>query len=376
MEVNCVITRRALEELARKQKLTLGNAEKDYLLDLVLRSITQQTSELVKMDKITINDYTYVLPPELIAQHAHHPRDECRLLVLKEGKIEHRIFKDIVEYLQEGDVLVVNETKVQHAKLLGKKTTGGRVEALLTRKIDELTYEACLKGRHFTPGTIVEFDSNKAEILEMHEKFCVVKFAKPPQDMLLPLPPYITAAVPEGDYQTIFARTLGSLAAPTAGLHFTEELLETVKKKGVKLAKIRLDISHETFLPVRDIDHHSTGKEYFNVTEENAHAINTAKRIIAVGTTVVKCLESCERKNGTILPTTGYSEMFIKPGYQFKTNIAAMITNFHLPKSSLLLLVSAYMGWDRLKPAYEEAVEKRYRFFSLGDGMMIMKEKA
>jgi S-adenosylmethionine:tRNA ribosyltransferase-isomerase len=326
--------------------------------------------------------YDYLLPKHLIAQSAFHPRDHCKLLVLNsDGKIEHRRFYELVDYLQPGDVLVVNETKVKPAKLIGTKETGGKVEVILTRERKPLVFECRIKGSNIKVGSILRFSPTPAEVLARDKDFFIIVFAHQPspQELQLPTPPYVKLPIPEQDYQTIFARYPGSLAAPTAGLHFTPGLLKKIRQKRVNITKIRLDISYETFLPVRDLATHATGKEYFKLDKENAKRINQAKRIIAVGTTVVKCLESCRWSKGKdgekreVIPAQGYSQLFIRPGYQFKAPIKALITNFHLPKSSLLLLTCAFGGRERILRAYEEAIKNNYRFYSLGDGMMIWK---
>jgi len=322
--------------------------------------------------EINLEDYNYDLPKEMIAQEVFRPRDHCKLLVLRD-EIEHKKFFEIIDYLEEGDVLVLNETKVSLAKLIGKKVTGGKVEAILTGEKDGI-YECRIKGSKIKEGTELVFDNLKGVVVKREDDVFFIKFDKQldKKNLIVPTPPYVKQEVPEEDYQTVYAKEEGSLAAPTAGLHFTEELLERIKKKGVKIAKIKLDISYETFLPVRDVATHSTGKEYFEIDEENAEIINSGK-IICVGTTVVKCLESADWKDGKVMASKGVSEIFIKPGYSFKSNIKAMITNFHLPKSSLLLLTAAYAGRDRILKAYEEAVKENYRFYSLGDAMMIFK---
>lgn len=321
--------------------------------------------------EINLEDYNYDLPKEMIAQEVFKPRDHCKLLVLRE-KIEHKKFFEIVDYLEKGDVLVLNETKVSLAKLIGKKATGGKVEVILTKDLGGNEFECRIKGSHIQEGTELIFNEDKCKVVERKEDIFFIKFEKKinQKNLILPTPPYVKKKVPEEDYQTVFAKREGSLAAPTAGLHFTEELLEKIKAKGVKIAKIKLDISYETFLPVRDVKTHSTGKEAFEIDAENAKIINSGS-IVAVGTTVVKCLESAEWKDGKISPSKGVSEIFIKPGHVFKAKIKAMVTNFHLPKSSLLLLTCAYAGRERILKAYNEAVKENYRFYSLGDAMMI-----
>jgi S-adenosylmethionine:tRNA ribosyltransferase-isomerase len=378
---------------------------------------------LDKLDKsgkdLNLDDYDYHLPQEMIAQKAFHPRDHCKLLVLKDNRIEHKTFFQIIDYLQQGDILVLNETKVQHCKLLGKKETGAKVEVTIVRpagkvviapigqrglctfgnqgmsaRLDytsstraprasddhyfkDLVYETRIKGNKLKPGHKLLFKNNQALIIHRDDDIFYLKFKKPlkTKDLQILTPPYIKAKVPEKDYQTVFANKLGSLAAPTAGLHFTNSLLKKIERKGVKIAKLQLDISFETFLPVRDPSTHKTGREYFELDQHNADIINSnPKNIIAVGTTVVKCLESCRWEDGKIMPTKDFSEIFIKPGYQFRSPIKAMLINFHLPRSSLLLLTATFAGRERLLRAYGEAVKNDYRFFSLGDAMVIFKE--
>ena len=322
-----------------------------------------------------LSSYDYPLPSELIAQQAFSPRDHCRLMVLQGKQIEHKKFYDIIDYLNPGDVLVLNETKVKRCKLRGIKETGGKVEVVLVKNLKKKVYQCRIKGRNLREGIKLLFPKNKGEIIKLEDDLFYVKFLHPikEQECALLTPPYIKITVPEKDYQTIFARKAGSLAAPTAGLHFTNELLRKIERKGVKIAKINLGISYETFLPVRDINHHQTGREYFEIDQRNADLINSSKNLFAVGTTVIKCLESAKRKNDRLFPQKDCSRLFIKPGHQFKTDWKGIITNFHLPQSSLLLLASAYVGWNKLRIAYAEAVKKKYRFFSLGDAMLILK---
>ncbi|MCK4589794.1 MAG: tRNA preQ1(34) S-adenosylmethionine ribosyltransferase-isomerase QueA [Nanoarchaeota archaeon] len=321
---------------------------------------------------VSLEDYDYNLPKEMIAQTAHQPRDHCKLLIIKD-KVKHKKFYDIIDYLESGDVLVLNETKVSHAKLIGKKSTGGKIEVILVKEKDGV-YECRIKGSKIKEGTELVFDEDKAVVVKRVDDIFHLKFNKEinKKHLIIPTPPYIKQHVPEQDYQTIYAKEEGSLAAPTAGLHFTQELLNKIKEKGINITKIKLDISYETFLPVKDITSHSTGKEYFEIDQNNANIINQGN-IIAVGTTVVKCLESADWKDNKIQPSKGISEIFIKPPYNFKSNIKAMITNFHLPKSSLLLLTYAYVNRERILKAYQEAIKENYRFYSLGDAMMIFK---
>lgn len=326
------------------------------------------------MDSIDLEDYNYYFSKELIAQEAFEPRDHCKMLVLSD-KVEHKKFFEIIDYLNWGDVLVLNETRVEHCKLLARKKTGAELEIILTKKIDERRYETRIKGNKLRVGLEFVFGTNGGKIVAVCEDVFTIEVEKElkREDLEILTPPYIKSRVAEQDYQTVFAKVPGSLAAPTAGLHFTNSLLQRIKAKGVKIAKVRLDISFETFLPVRDVSNHKTGKEYFTVDEQNASIINSGP-IVAVGTTVVKCLESCIWREGKIVATQGDSQIFITPGFEFKASYKAMVTNFHLPKSSLLLLTCAFAGRGRLLDAYEEAVREKYRFYSLGDAMMILKE--
>ncbi len=340
---------------------------------------------------MNLKEYDYELPKEMIAQKAVHPHDSCKLMVVdSDGKISHHIFYELVDYLKKGDVLVVNETKVRHCKLIGNRTTGTEMEVVIlsdavdaklskyTNKLN--TYRCKLKGRNPKAGDVIIFQDNSAEILEQIDEDFILKFKqKLSEDKLqLLLPPYIKKNVPDKDYQTIFCKNNGSLAAPTASLHFTEELMQKIKNKGVIIAKLTLHISYATFYAVDRLQG-KTGEEYVILSKETADIINKAindkRRIIAVGTTVVKALESSpfDRKTKHIISWEGNSTLFIQPGHVFKCPISAMITNFHLPKSSLLLLTSAFAGKERLMKAYDNAIKNDYRFYSLGDAMMLFK---
>ncbi len=317
--------------------------------------------------------FDYDLPKNLIAQSATHPSDHCKLMVLNK-KIEHKQFKDVIDYLQPGDVLVVNQTKVAHTKILGKKITGGNVEVILTKLLGNNRYACRIKGTKIREGTELVFGKSHATITKKTNDIFTIKFTTLPKNFILPTPPYIKRKIPDKDYQTIFAKQTGSLAAPTAALHFTPRLVRELKKKGILFAAITLHIGFGTFLPVRDLNHPKTEPEFFEITKQNATIINTAKRIIPVGTTSLKAIESAA-KNGRVFPLRDYSDIFIKPGYIFKLNYAAMITNFHLPKSSLLMLVCAFGGTSRILKAYEEAITHNYRFYSLGDAMLAFFEE-
>jgi S-adenosylmethionine:tRNA ribosyltransferase-isomerase len=337
-----------------------------------------------------VEEFNYELPKELIAQTPYDKRDEARLMVLdKENKtIEHKIFRDVLDYLNPGDCLVINDTKVIPARLYGKKDTGANVEFLLLKNLQGDEWEAMVRpGNKLKVGTKVEFGEGllKAEILEvMPGGNRKVKFEYKgifneilDQIGLMPLPPYITETLKDKDkYQTVYAKYEGSAAAPTAGLHFTEELLEKVKEKGVEIAKVTLHVGIGTFRPVKveTVEEHEMHSEHFYIKAEEAEKINNAKkngkRIIAVGTTSCRVLESVANENGMVKEIEGDTNIFIYPGYKFKC-IDSLITNFHLPESTLIMLVSSLAGKDFIMEAYSEAVKEQYKFFSFGDAMII-----
>ena len=338
-----------------------------------------------------VSDFNYNLPKELIAQVPIKNRDQSRLMVLdREHKtIEHKIFKDIIDYLQPGDCLVRNNTKVIPARLYGvKEETGANVEFLLLKRVDGDIWEVMVKpGRKLMPGVRVEFGNGllKAEILEkLEDGNRKVKFEYNGifneilnEIGLMPLPPYIHEKLKEKDrYQTVYAKYEGSAAAPTAGLHFTDELFEKLKEKGVEVANVTLHVGIGTFRPVKveNIEEHDMHSEHFYIKAEDAEKINKAKReghrVIAVGTTSCRVLESIADENGYVKEVEGDTNIFIYPGYKFKC-LDALITNFHLPESTLIMLVSALVGKDFIMQAYEEAVKEQYKFFSFGDAMFI-----
>ena len=338
---------------------------------------------------LTKHDFFYDLPPERIAQTPAEPRDSSRLLVLHRdtGEIEHRIFHDIVDYLHEGDVLVVNDSKVIPARLYGvKEATGVPIEVVLLRSRGLDVWETLVRpGRRCRPGTVIVFGDGllRAEVLETVEGGNrLLRFSYEGDTFFsildrigqMPLPPYITEKLADKDrYQTVYAREEGSAAAPTAGLHFTEELLTRIRAKGVAIVPVMLHVGLGTFRPVKEeqIADHEMHAEFITVTREAAEAINARKgRLFAVGTTSCRVLESAADENGLVHPVTDDTKLFIYPGYRFKIT-DALITNFHLPESTLLMLVSALAGRERILAAYREAVEKQYRFFSFGDAMMI-----
>jgi S-adenosylmethionine:tRNA ribosyltransferase-isomerase len=338
------------------------------------------------------SDFDYHLPPELIAQVPLEPRDQSRLMVLgrAEGSIEHRHFADLVDYLQPGDVLVVNDSRVIPARLKGRKAeTGGKVELLLLRQLDNAVWEVMLKpAKRVALGTELEITGDSgakvsAEITaEGQDGVKVVRFSVerlPPQLGKIPLPPYIHTPLADAErYQTVYARVPGSIAAPTAGLHFTPRLLKQLERKGVELLFVTLHVGLDTFRPVREDDplKHPIHKEYGIVTEEVASRLLKARgegrRIICVGTTTVRIIEeAAHSQSSQLAPFEGWVSLFILPGYQFRM-VDALITNFHLPRSTLLMLVAAFAGKDFILDAYREAIARKYRFYSFGDAMLIL----
>lgn len=341
-----------------------------------------------------VSDFDYELPKELIAKFPVEPRDSSRLMVLHRntGEIEHRIFRDIALYLKPGDVLVINDTKVIPARLFGKLETGGKVELLLVRQPGLGIWEVMAKpARKLKEGKRIYFDEELEAVVKGYggEGRRIVEFIlKSNKDFMekleeighIPLPPYIEREEKPEDrakYQTVFARKEGAAAAPTAGLHFTEELLQKLKDKGIIIKNITLHVGPGTFKPVKveNVEEHQMDYETYHVPEATAAEINRAKeegrRVIAVGTTVTRTLESAAEKDGKVKPGEGSTNLFIYPGYRFKV-IDALITNFHLPRSTLLMLVSAFAGRERILNAYREATLKGYRFYSYGDAMFIL----
>ena len=337
-----------------------------------------------------VSEFNYNLPEELIAQTPIKNRDESRLMILdrKRETIEHKIFRDILDYLQPGDCLVRNNTKVIPARLYGKKETGANVEFLLLNRIEEDFWEVMVRpGRKLPVGTKVTFGDGllEAEILELlNDGNRKVKFSYDgifneilDKIGLMPLPPYIKEKLEDKKrYQTVYAQYEGSAAAPTAGLHFTEELLKKIQEKGVEIANVTLHVGIGTFRPlkVEKIEDHDMHTEHFYIKEEDVEKINNAKkngkRVIAIGTTSCRVLESIANEEGLVKPYEGDTQIFIYPGYKFKC-IDGLITNFHLPESTLIMLVSALAGKEYIMKAYNEAVKERYRFFSFGDAMFI-----
>ena len=337
------------------------------------------------------SDFYYDLPERLIAQDPLLKRSDSRLMLLDKntGEIEHSVFNKLPEYLKSGDCLVINNTKVIPARLIGKKEgTGGAVEILLLKRIGADVWETLVKpGKKLRTGARVSFGGGilKAEIMDVledgnrHVKFEYDGIFEEVLNELgeMPLPPYITHKLEDKNrYQTVYAKYEGSAAAPTAGLHFTSELLETIKNMGINIASVTLHVGLGTFRPVKvdDVTKHHMHTEFYSVTREAADMINETKarggRIICVGTTSCRTVESCSDENCIVYPGQGNTDIFIYPGYKFKV-LDALITNFHLPESTLLMLVSALAGKDNIMHAYEIAVKEEYRFFSFGDAMFI-----
>lgn len=344
-----------------------------------------------KEAELKTSDFYFDLPEELIAQDPLEDRSSSRLLVLDRhtGKTKHEIFKNILNYLEPGDCLVLNNTRVLPARLLGvKEDTGAAVEVLLLKRRQEDIWETLVRpGKKLKAGAKVSFGGGllKAEVLEIAEegnrlvRFIYTGIFEEALDKLgeMPLPPYITHKLQDKNrYQTVYAKYDGSAAAPTAGLHFTEELLHQIEEKGVKLAYVTLHVGLGTFRPVKaeNILEHHMHSEYYRITEEAAETVNEAKRsghrIICVGTTSCRTLESAADEKGFLKACSGNTEIFIYPGYRFRA-LDCLITNFHLPESTLIMLVSALAGRENVLRAYEEAVKERYRFFSFGDVMFI-----
>ena len=335
------------------------------------------------------SDFYYDLPEELIAQTPAEPRDSSRLLVYDRvsDKVEHKIFRDIKNYLRKGDVLVVNNTKVLPARLFAHTEHGGKVEVLLLKRLSALRWEVLVKpGKKCRPGTVLTIDEKLsltvASVTESGERIVDFKCDGVFEEALervgsMPLPPYIHEKLKDKNrYQTVYAKTDGSAAAPTAGLHFTPQLLEEIKAMGVEVAEILLHVGLGTFRPVKEdaITDHKMHSEYYEVNERAADIISRAKRegrrVIAVGTTSVRTLESAAKDDGTIEPCRGNTSIFIYPPYKFRC-VDALITNFHLPESTLIMLVAAMVGREKILELYKTAVEEKYRFFSFGDCMFI-----
>ena len=337
-----------------------------------------------------LSDFDYDLPPERIAQTPVEPRHASRLLVVRRagGPLEHVAFRDIPAYLRPGDRLVVNRTRVIPARLHALKPTGGRVEMLLLKGLDDTAWEALVGGKRLTPGKTLAVENGPAAVIEqaLEGSRRVVRFAEPVEPYLeqagqMPLPPYIHTPLSDpGRYQTVYADTPGSAAAPTAGLHFTRELLDRLAAQGVGVSEVTLHVGLDTFAPVTEDDPrtHAIHSEWCEVTPVAAQEINAARaaggRIIAVGTTSVRTLETAARAAGpgvVVSPFSGPTSLYILPGFEFRA-VDAMVTNFHLPRSTLLMLVSAFAGRERILEAYRTAVAMEYRFYSFGDAMLLL----
>ena len=338
-----------------------------------------------------VKDFYYDLPEELIAQGPLEDRSSSRLLVLNKntGELEHKVFKDILEYLNPGDCLVINDTKVIPARLMGvKEDTGAAIEVLLLKRGADDIWECLVKpGRKARPGAVIVFGDGllKGRIVDVVDdgnRLIQFEYDGIFEEILdklgqMPLPPYITHALKDKNrYQTVYAKNEGSAAAPTAGLHFTNDLLKSIEEKGIHIARVTLHVGLGTFRPVKvdRIEEHHMHTEFYCIDDSEAEKINNARRnggrIIAVGTTSCRTLESAATEDGYIPASSGDTDIFIYPGYRFKA-VDCLITNFHLPESTLVMLVSALAGKDIIMNAYNEAVENRYRFFSFGDAMFI-----
>jgi S-adenosylmethionine:tRNA ribosyltransferase-isomerase len=340
---------------------------------------------------LQLKDFDFDLPEGLIAQHPAEKRDECRLMVLNKdkGEIEHKVFKDIIDYLNPGDCLVLNDTRVIPARLIGaKEGSGGKIELLLLKRIDKDTWETLVKpGKKAKVGARFEFGDGilKAEVKEVAEEGNrIIKFEYKGifEEILdelgqMPLPPYITEKLKDKEqYQTVYSKNEGSAAAPTAGLHFTNELLDKIRKKGIKTVFLTLHVGLGTFRPVKveNIEQHHMHSEFYILSKESADTINDTKekggRVISVGTTSTRTLETIGDEKGRVKESTGWTDIFIYPGYKYRV-VDGLITNFHLPESTLIMLVSALSSREIVMNAYERAVKEKYRFFSFGDAMFI-----
>ena len=336
------------------------------------------------------SSYFYHLPEELIAQKPLEPRDSSRLLVYDRntGALQHKNFYNLVEFLKKGDVLVINNSKVLPARLFGYKDTGAKIEILLQKRLNLTDWEVIAKPfKRLDEGTIVTFSENlSCKVLSKGTYgLCKIRFEfdgvfeiRLSEVGQVPLPPYIHEKLKNKErYQTVYAKTEGSSAAPTAGLHFTQELLKKIKEKGVQIVEVLLHVGLGTFRPVKEdnILSHEMHSEYIEMSEDNAKILNSAKsdgrRVIAVGTTSVRVLESCANENGEVIAQKRDTNIFIYPSYKFKV-VDALITNFHLPESTLIMLVSAFAGYDQTMDLYNQAVQNQYRFFSFGDAMLLL----
>lgn len=336
------------------------------------------------------SDFNYHLPPECIAQTPVEPRDHSRLMILRRDldTVDDAVFKDVGSYLKTGDLLVVNQTRVIPARLFAHKVTGGKIELLLLKRVEPDVWEALVGGKGLKPGVRVTVeDGPETEILEdLGASRRLIRFLSPIENLLpnvgeMPLPPYIHTPLSNPDrYQTVYSKESGSAAAPTAGLHFTPRLMNELEEAGIQIAKVTLHVGLDTFMPVSEENplEHVIHSEWCEVTPETAALINRTKenggRIIAVGTTSVRTIESAaaaSRIPNRVTAISGPTQLFILPGFEFKI-VDAMITNFHLPQSSLIMLVSAFAGREKVLNAYETAIQRGYRFYSFGDAMLIL----
>jgi len=322
---------------------------------------------------MNLNNYSYSLPESLIAQKPTIPKDNCRLLIL-DKKIQHHKFKNIIEFLKKGDVLVLNDTKVTYSKIYGQKETGSKAEVILLKKLKDNIFEAKIKTKNPLINTKILFKGGFAKIISQKniDTFIIeLSNIKILNEAVLPTPPYIKSKIKDSDYQTIFSKKEGSLAAPTAGLHFTKSLLKKIEQKGIKIVYITLHVSYGTFKNIDNIKEYIMDPEYYEISQNSAETINNRSgRLIVCGTTTLKALETSS-KNKKIIPGNNWSTIFIYPPYNFKSGTDILITNFHLPKSTLILLTCAFGGTKRILNAYNTAVKKNYKFYSLGDAMMI-----
>ena len=370
------------------EQLQMLNIERQ-VHGIVVRSVPEYRRKRRKTMKTA--DFYYDLPQELIAQDPLEDRSSSRLMILNKqtGKTEHHVFREIINYLNPGDCLVLNNTKVIPARLYGSKVgTDAKIEVLLLKRKENNIWETLVKpGKKCKVGTEISFGDGLlmgevVDVVEEGNRLIRFRYEGVFEEILdqlgqMPLPPYITHQLKDKNrYQTVYAKYDGSAAAPTAGLHFTPELLEKIREKGVQIAEVTLHVGLGTFRPVKveDVTQHHMHSEFYMIGEEQAKLINDTKknggRIISVGTTSCRTLESATDEQGILHPGSGWTDIFIYPGYRFKM-IDALITNFHLPESTLLMLVSALAGKDHIMAAYEEAVKERYRFFSFGDAMLI-----
>ena len=334
-----------------------------------------------------LSKFDYELPEEKIAQRPMRPRDESRLFYLGKDEKKHLRFNDITELLQEGDVLIKNKSKVIPARVKGKKDTGGKIEVLFNRPLDK-GWECLIKGSNINEGREIVLGGTRYEVIESRRegRFVIDCDDQEAYELMIeegdmPTPPYIKKQIEEPqEYQTIYAEDKGSIAAPTAGLHFTKEILDEIRQKGVEMYDVILHVGPGTFLPVHDenIDKHEMGEEYYEIPGSTAEGITKAneegRRVILVGTTTVRAIETASN-NEVVRSEKGWTGLFIRPGYEFQSGMGLLLTNFHLPKSTLIMLVSAFAGRERVLDAYNEAVQEEYRFYSFGDAMLVEGKK-